>query len=321
MGRYEGHRQRRPPGHWSASGAPRTKGWAGRGRRSSRPLSPHSAQPLSGSWPRGQESRTCLLCYGSVVRACPPQRSRGSEGPLPGVRPLHFILTASVAPPGSPLLPSSEHGAPAHTAQTSDPLQNPQKHSGYVGVATQAGKGSPRSAVSAASIWGLAGPEPMGWADWELRLALEWAPRSAQGYQARFKVSGPHHRQPCTWRAPALPHPTGGQPCRNLRGNRPPTASSLLRGSAQLCLLEKPTPAHPTLSLGRGPAPSTLKLFLGFSQCLAAAPGWAAQSVPPAQVPRPRGGPALPPPPGLAHGVWVTCCRPWAAGGRTAAPA
>lgn len=34
-----------------------------------------------------------------------------------------------------------------------------------------------------------------------------------------------------------------------------------------------------------------------------------------------RGGPALPPPPNPAHGVWVTCCRPWAAGGRTAAPA
>lgn len=310
-----------PLGHWSASGAPRAKGWAGRGRRSSRPLSPHSAQPLSGSWPQGQESRACLLCCSSIVRACPPQRSRGSEGPPPSVRPLSSILTASVAPQAAPCSPVLSTECQPHTAQTSDPLQSPQKRSGYVEVAAQAGKGSPRSAVSAASIWGLAGPEPMGWADWELRLALEWAPRSAQGYQARFKVSGPHHPQPCTWGALALPHTAGGQPCRNLRGNRPPTASSLLRGSAQLCLLEKPTPAHPTLSLGRGPAPSALKLFLGFSQSLAAALRWAAQSVPPAQVPRPRGSPALPPPPGLAHGVWVTCCRPWAAGGRTAAPA
>lgn len=91
---------------------------------------------------------------------------------------------------------------------------------------------------------------------------------------------------------------------------------------AQLRFAGLRSPPQPTLLCPQAEAlPWALKLFLGFSHSLAAAPGWAARSVPPAQVSRPRGSPALPPPPNPAHGVWVTCCRPWAAGGRTAAPA
>lgn len=271
----------------------------GPGKRSSRSLSPHPAQPLSGSWPRGQDSRACFLCCGSIKS--PPYRTWGQGLPTTEVErlgghclgsgALPSVLTASVPPtPRQPLIPSYGHRCQPHTAQTSDPLWSPQKCSGCVGVATQAGTSSPHSAASAASIWGLAEPEPAGWADWELRPVLEWAPRSAQGCQAQFKVSGPCHPQPCTRGGPCPPPSPGRQPCRNLRGRPPPTTASSC-SVAQLSFAGLRSPPQPTAlcpqakALPRQPSNSSW----GSGHSLAAASGWAARSVPPAQIPRPGG--------------------------------
>lgn len=299
----------------------------GPGKRSSRSLSPHPAQPLSGSWPRGQDSRACFLCCGSIKS--PPYRTWGQGLPTTEVErlgghclgsgALPSVLTASVPPtPRQPLIPSYGRRCQPHTAQTSDPLWSPQKCSGCVGVATQAGTSSLHSAASAASIWGLAEPEPAGWADWELRPVLEWAPRSAQGCQAQFKVSGPCHPQPCTRGGPCPPPSPGRQPCRNLRGRPPPHHSLLLlRGSAQLCRLEKPTPAHRTLSPGQGPAPSALKLFLGLRSfpCCSLGLGRPVRASSP--DPQARGDPALPPAP--SPGRHTGCGLPVAGPGQPAA--
>ena len=139
-----------PLGHWAASGAPRAKGWAEWGRRSSRPLSPHSAQPLSGSWPQGQEPRACLLCRGSVEP--PPCRTWGQGLPTAEVKRLRGATARCLAsalrldclsgPSRQPPAPQLWARSASPTAQTSNPLQGPQKHSGCVGEATQAGKGS-----------------------------------------------------------------------------------------------------------------------------------------------------------------------------------
>lgn len=118
----EGHRQRQPLGHWAASGAPRAEVWTGRGRRSSRSLSPHLAQPLSGSWPQGQDSRACFLCYGSIEH--PPCRTWGQGLPTTEVKrlgghrlgsgALPCVLTASVPPtPRQPPAPQLQARTPA----------------------------------------------------------------------------------------------------------------------------------------------------------------------------------------------------------------
>ena len=157
--------------------------------------------------------------------------------------------------------------------------------------------------MSVASNWGLAGPDPTGWADWELRLA-----GTGVGTQVSSglpgEVQGLWAPPPPTMHmgGPALPCPPGGQPCRNLRGHRTPTASSLLRGSAQICRLEKPTPAYPALSPGRGPAlgPQTLPGVQSFPRCSpglgrpvrASSPGLQAQGEPspaPSSQPSTRG--------------------------------
>ena len=184
-------------------------------------------------------------------------------------------------------------------------------------VATQAGTGSPQSAVSAASIWGLAEPELAGWADWEIRPVLEWAPRSAQGCEAQFKVSGPRHPQPCIRGGPCPPPPPGRQPCKNLRGC-PPTASSC--SVAQLSFAGLRSPPQAPYSVPRPkPCPVSPQTLPG------------AQVIP---LPQPRAGPPSPclqprsPGPGglspapcsqpsPAHGVWITCHRPRAAGSRS----
>lgn len=140
------------------------------------------------------------------VRACPPQRSRGLEEPPPAVWPLPSILTVSVAPPGSPLLPSSGHGVPAPQRKPATHYRARRSTQGVWGRPPRLGRAHPEVLCQRllTGAWQGLSPRagPTGSSDW---LALEWAPRSAQGYQARFKVSGPHHHQPCTWGA--LPSP------------------------------------------------------------------------------------------------------------------
>ena len=136
--------------------------------------------------------------------------------------PTHFcpgypsISVAAPPPfpaPASPLLPSSGHGVPAPQHKPATHYRARRSTQGVWGRPPRLG----RAHSEVLCQWLLTGAwqgltpraGPTGSSDW---LALEWAPRSAQGYQARFKVSGPHHPQPCTWGALPSPVPLGVNP-------------------------------------------------------------------------------------------------------------